>query len=154
MQAIINGEMYEVEPAVKVILDRVMCENNELKHENKRLEEGYQKSIGVIAATDCVECKKDADPVKHGELWVSCSERMPETLTETLDGRYSDCCLVFAEETEWIGMAYYRTNNSESWWEFADAQNKPKIDWAEITHWMPLPNCPNCGAKMDESEGQ
>ena len=89
----------------------------------------------------------DAEPVKHGELWVSCSERLPETLTETLDGRYSDCCLVFAEETEWIGMAYYRTNNNKSWWEFADAQNKPKIDWAEITHWMPLPNYPNCGAK-------
>jgi hypothetical protein len=91
-------------------------------------------------------------PVKHGgtvNLWVSCSERMPETPTETLDGRHSDCCLVFAEETEWIGMAYYRTNNSESWWEFADAQNKPKIDWAEITHWMPLPNIPTCGAKMD-----
>lgn len=60
MQAIINGEMYEVEPAVKVILDRVMTENAELKRENKRLEEGYQKSIGVIAATDCVECKRDA----------------------------------------------------------------------------------------------
>lgn len=65
MQAIINGEMYEVEPAVKVILDRAMTENAELKRENKRLEEGYQKSIGVIAATDCVECK--AEPVKHGE---------------------------------------------------------------------------------------
>lgn len=96
-------------------------------------------------------------PVKHGgteNLWVSCDERMPETLTETLDGWYSECCLVFAEETEWIGMAYYRTNNSKSWWEFADAQNKPKIDWAEITHWMPLPNCPNCGAKMDGGEGE
>lgn len=91
----------------------------------------------------------EAEPVNYGEWWISCSERTPEMLTETLDGRYSDCCLVFAEETEWIGMAYYRTNNSESWWEFADAQNKPKIDWAEITHWMPLPNCPNCGAKMD-----
>ena len=35
MQAIINGEMHEIEPAVKVILDRVMCENAELKKENK-----------------------------------------------------------------------------------------------------------------------
>jgi SMC interacting uncharacterized protein involved in chromosome segregation len=57
MQAIINGEMYEVEPAVKVIIDKLMIENAELKAENARLEEGYQKSLGVIAATDCAECK-------------------------------------------------------------------------------------------------
>lgn len=31
MQAIINGEMHEIEPAVKVILDRLMIENAELK---------------------------------------------------------------------------------------------------------------------------
>lgn len=49
MQAIINGEMYEVEPAVKVIIDKLMIENAELKKENARLEEGYQKSVGVIA---------------------------------------------------------------------------------------------------------
>ena len=57
MQAIINGEMYEVEPAVKVIIDNLMIENADLKKENARLEEGYQKSLGVIAATDCAECK-------------------------------------------------------------------------------------------------
>ena len=57
MQAIINGEMYEVEPAVKVIIDKLMIENAELKKENARLEELYQKSVGVIAATDCEECK-------------------------------------------------------------------------------------------------
>lgn len=57
MQAIINGEMYEVEPAVKVIIDKLMIENAELKAENARLEELYQKSVGVIAATDCAECK-------------------------------------------------------------------------------------------------
>lgn len=57
MQAIINGEMYEVEPAVKVIIDNLMIENAELKKENARLEELYQKSVGVIAATDCAECE-------------------------------------------------------------------------------------------------
>jgi hypothetical protein len=57
MQAIINGEMYEVEPAVKVIIDKLMIENADLKKENARLEEGYQKSLGVIAATDCAECQ-------------------------------------------------------------------------------------------------
>lgn len=60
MQAIIEGNLYEIEPAVKVILDRLMCENNELKLENKRLEEAFQKATGVIAATDCAECKRDA----------------------------------------------------------------------------------------------
>ena len=69
MQAIIEGNLYEVEPAVKVIIDKLMIENAELKKENARLEEGYQKSLGVIAATDCTECKKDAEPVKHGE-WI------------------------------------------------------------------------------------
>jgi hypothetical protein len=34
-----------------------MIENAELKKENARLEEGYQKSVGVIAVTDCEECK-------------------------------------------------------------------------------------------------
>ena len=57
MQAIINGEMYEVEPAVKVIIDKLMIENAELKKENARLEESFQKATGVIAATDCAECK-------------------------------------------------------------------------------------------------
>ena len=38
MQAIINGEMYEVEPAVKVIIDKLMIENTDLKKENARLE--------------------------------------------------------------------------------------------------------------------
>ena len=75
MQAIIEGNLYEIEPAVKVILDRVMTENAELKRENKRLEEGYQKSIGVIAATDCAECKKDAEPVKHGH-WIEKNDRI------------------------------------------------------------------------------
>ena len=57
VSVLLNGEMYEVEPAVKVIIDKLMIENAELKKENSRLEEGYQKSVGVIAATDCEECK-------------------------------------------------------------------------------------------------
>lgn len=133
--------------ALKESLKELKAEGN-----NRRYVQGLQDAIDDYfpqIIDDAPTIDIDAEPVRHEELWVSCSERLPETLTETLDGRYSDCCLVFAEETEWIGMAYYRTNNSESWWEFADAQNKPKIDWAEITHWMPLPNCPNCGAKMN-----
>lgn len=50
MQAIINGEMYEVEPAVKVIIDKLMIENAELKKENARLDESFQKATGAVAA--------------------------------------------------------------------------------------------------------
>ena len=88
MQAIINGEMYEVEPAVKVIIDKLMIENAELKKENARLEEGYQKSLGVIAATDCVECKDKS--VKHGR-WL------PHKITAS--SICSLCKRVFADET-------------------------------------------------------
>jgi predicted nuclease with TOPRIM domain len=78
VSVLLNGEMYEVEPAVKAYIDELMIENaelrkennrleghnldlqaefckqgakiDELKKENARLEEGYQKSVGVIAA--------------------------------------------------------------------------------------------------------
>lgn len=69
MQAIINGEMYEVEPAVKVIIDKLMIENAELKKENARLEELYQKSVGVIAATDCAECKRHYEGEIEAREW-------------------------------------------------------------------------------------
>ena len=71
-EIIINKEKHECAPAVaayvkeldkynKALLSDIakkLEEIAELKAENARLEEGYQKSVGVIAATDCVECKK------------------------------------------------------------------------------------------------
>lgn len=122
---------------------RLIDADNLLQQIGERIKESGKHRMAVLA-DELIDIVNDyaEDYNNVGQRWISCSERMPETLTETLDGRYSDCCLVFAEETEWIGMAYYRTNNSKSWWEFADAQNKPKIDWAEITHWMPLPEPP------------
>lgn len=74
--------------------------------------------------------------------WISCSERMPETTEKGLGVLYSDCSLVVSSKTGWVAMAYYLTDGEKSWWEFADAQNKPKIDWDEVTHWMPLPAPP------------
>lgn len=77
------------------------------------------------------------------QKWIPCSERLPETPMLALDAYYTDdCLLVFAAETGWCGMAYYVRNGEDEWWEFADAQNKERIDWAEITHWMPLPEPP------------
>jgi hypothetical protein len=49
-EIIINKERHECPPAVAAYI-------KELIKENARLEEGYQKSVGVIAATDCEECK-------------------------------------------------------------------------------------------------
>lgn len=139
---IINGQLYEVEPAIEAYIKDLQAENEEqrreilrltdalkeadeveaflrekerqefvnaarfcetianLKAENARLEEGYQKSLGVIAATDCVECKKDAEPVKHGR-W-----------SEDDEGFYH--CSVCKELSDWEHRY-----------------------------------CPNCGAKMD-----
>jgi hypothetical protein len=59
-EIIINKERHECPPAVAAYI-------KELKKENARLEEGYQKPVGVIAATDCAECKDKA--VKHGQ-WI------------------------------------------------------------------------------------
>ena len=47
---LLNGEMYEVEPAVKVIIDNLMIEKADLKKENARLEESFQRATGAVAA--------------------------------------------------------------------------------------------------------
>lgn len=84
----------------------------------------------------------EIDHLQSVSSWVSCSERMPEQSGEGQppNVKCSDCVLVAA--CDWIGMAYYVTDGEESQWRFADAQNKPKIDWTEVTHWMPIPETP------------
>lgn len=84
----------------------------------------------------CLKCG-----AKFAERWISCSERLPDMPVEGLDAMYSDCCLV-CDSHDWIGMAYCLTDGKKTWWEFADAQNKAKIDWTKVTHWMPLPEPP------------
>lgn len=79
--------------------------------------------------------------------WIPCSERLPETTEEGLGVLYSDCSLVASSKTGWMAMAYHLTDGEKSWWEFADAQNKVKIDWDEVTHWMPLPEPPKAEDK-------
>lgn len=83
----------------------------------------------------------DLQPV---DRWINCKDKMPDTPEQGMDAKCSDCCLV-CDDFGWIGMGYYLTDGKKSWWEFADAQNKIKIDWTEITHWMPLPEPPKDG---------
>ena len=70
-EIIINKEKHECAPAVAAYVKELDKYNNallsdiakkleeiaELKAENASLEERYQKSVGVIAATDCAECQ-------------------------------------------------------------------------------------------------
>ena len=89
-EIIINKEKHECAPAVaayvkeldkynKALLSDIakkLEEIAELKAENARLEESFQKATGVIAATDCVECKdkvyinndENAEKWRHFEL--------------------------------------------------------------------------------------
>lgn len=85
----------------------------------------------------------DVQPVN---MWISVKDRLPDTPEEGLNVMYSDCCLV-CDEFGWCGMAYYITDGQKSWWEFADAQNKNKIDWTEVSHWQPLPEPPKDGER-------
>lgn len=89
----------------------------------------------------------EIDRLQSVSSWIPCSERMPETTEKGLGVLYSDCLLVVSSETGWTAMAYCLTDGKKSWWEFADAQNKIKIDWDEVTHWMPLPNPPDPAEK-------
>lgn len=104
MQAIINGEMYEIEPAVKVIIDKLMIENAELKAENARLEELYQKSIGVIAATDCAECKDKV--IKHA-YWEEKQDMNGDTYYHCTNCKED---FVFVEGTPKDNLYYYCPN--------------------------------------------
>lgn len=85
-EIIINKEKHECAPAVAAYV-------KELKKENARLEELYQKSIGVIAATDCVKCK-DKEYINDVNYAISCirgfcKDRKCKTCPISIDGRCS-----------------------------------------------------------------
>ena len=134
MQAIINGEMYEVEPAVKVIIDKLMTENAELKRENKRLEEAFQKATGVIAATDCVEC----------QAWIDASIRQPDDNEgDVLVWYQCKCC---GKTSQSWGITFY--NRGDWYKEHLDGECIKVLFW----HKLPKPPTRECDTKKDGGE--
>ena len=106
-EIIINKEKHECPPAVAAYIKQLERNNlnlqeefykqgtkiDELKAENARLEEGYQKSVGVIAATDCVKCK-DKEYINDVNYAISCirgfcKDRKCKTCPISIDGRCS-----------------------------------------------------------------
>lgn len=111
------------------------------KNPNKDYQRGMQDTIDCLVPEVIADIPSaDVQPIQ----WISCKDNMPDTLEHGLSTMYSDCCLV-CDAFGWVGMAYYITDGQKSWWEFADAQNKNKIDWTEVTHWMPVPEPPKDG---------
>lgn len=104
---------------------------------------GAKKILDSVDTDLCYIPAADVQPVNR---WISVKDRLPDTPEEGLNVMYSDCCLV-CDEFGWCGMAYYITDGQKSWWEFADAQNKNKIDWTEVSHWQPLPEPPKDGER-------
>lgn len=98
MQAMIEGNLYEIEPAVKLILDRVMFENAELKREIKRLEEvtNYEACKDSSAKHKCWIEKND---------WIACPNCNYEIFDEFYTKRfeYIACpyCGEAVEKVKW-----------------------------------------------------
>ena len=162
MQAIINGEMYEVEPAVKAYIDELMIENadlkrennrlernnldlqaefckqgakiDELKKENARLEEGYQKSTRVIAATEkLVDANALANYANNQIVGITANDimRFPTVDAEPVKhGRWESCCNLMGE--------YFKCSECGYKAEVPTCMGEPIFIY-----------CPNCGAEMD-----
>ena len=133
---------------------KINCQDCPLNNNNTVLESkckwNYEaEALALIGEDTNVPASADDTNVDHKSGgWISCKDNMPDTLERGLSTMYSDCCLV-CDAFGWVGMAYYITDGQKSWWEFADAQNKVKIDWTEVTHWMPLPDPPKDGEQNE-----
>lgn len=95
MQAVIEENLYEIEPAVKLILDRVMFENAQLKREIKRLE----------GAADCEDTSAKHECWIEKNDWIACPHCNHEILDDFYTKRfhYIACpyCGREVEKVEW-----------------------------------------------------
>lgn len=127
-EIIINKEQHECPPAVAAYI-------KELKAENARLKELYQKSVGVIAATDFAEC----------QAWIDASTRQPDDNEgDVLVWYQCKCC---GKTSQCWGISFY---NRGDWY-------KKHLDGERINvlFWYKLPKPPirECETKKDgESE--
>ncbi|MES1923499.1 hypothetical protein MHBO_005075 [Bonamia ostreae] len=90
-------------------------------------------TIGIQQAVD--EAPTIEPPVPQ---WTSVEIGLPEDFYKEIYAENQVPC-VTVTNGYWIAMAYHANDI----WVFAEATNaKIKIDWTEITHWMPLPKPP------------
>ena len=73
----------------------------------------------------------DVEVVKHGR-WVAVKDQLPEHCVTVLS--YNGCAI----STDFYDEAFQCWNSEISYNHII-----------HVTHWMPLPEKPNCGAKMD-----
>ena len=84
--------------------------------------------------------------VAHVSEWISVEEMLPKTTPCNAGTAYSEAVIVWTDGGKamvavWDGIDFLC---AADYWEA----------WGErITHWMPLPKPPRCGAKMSEVEG-
>ena len=116
----------------------------ELEAENARLEEGYQKSLGVIAATDCTECKKDAEPVRHGRwIFKERNELVPTGEFGVAEGHHVHLSAGATFKPNEKGVVVLKEHKRVKK-PYCSECGDHGDDEYDAT-----PLCPNCGAKMD-----
>lgn len=139
-EIIINKERYECLPAVAAYI-------KELKTENARFKELYQKLVGVIAATDCAECKDK--PVKHGRwIFKEMDELVPTGEFGVAEGHHVHLSAGSTFKPNEKGVVVLKEHKKVKK-PFCSECGDHGDDESDAT-----PYCPNCGAKMDLKDGE
>lgn len=131
-------------------LDEAIKHCLEVAEQNETQADKWQEEGGEEwgKTTACRECAADHRQLAEWLTELKEAKRLLKAAIEdfnVLGIELDSNCEFCGFRLGWVGMAYYITDGQKSWWEFADAQNKNKIDWTEVTHWMPLPEPPKDG---------
>lgn len=112
---------------------------------NVAYDTGFHSATSQIQGL--IEYMPTVDPESrrpHGR-WVPVEEKLPD--------KDHDWVLVACEFVPegGYGVPHVAELRNGVW--YADCYDIPLEDaWVKVTHWMPLPDSPNCGAKMDLEE--